>query len=166
MKATEKIEMIKKYRDEKEYYLKHRPKIVEKFRSVFEGICKEIEDLDIQLDPEQLSVQAVHHKYKGYRVHPAVLNIDEKSRLCLVYIDADGNKREVVDITKANLRDVLAVTEVLGDFRKLLEEEVIEAILRKEEGESEKIKEFVKDCKIAYEGFSDLLDGLKALREG
>jgi len=161
--VSEKIEAIRKYREEKETYRKYRPKIMEKFRSLFEQICEELEDLDVEVDEPELAVPAAHYKYRDHTVYPAVLKVGGKPRLCLVYL-RDGERRDVVEISKAHIQDVLAVTEVLGDFRRLLEERAIEAMLKKEEEESEKIKEFIESCKIAYEGFSDVLGTLRSLK--
>jgi len=159
----EKLQKIRKYRDEKETFKVYMPKVFQMFNRLFEHISREIEDLEIEVDYPDLAVPALSKKYRNFKVYPAILKINDKPRLCFVYIDINGRK-EVVEATKTHIRDIIAVGEVLGNFRMVVENAILDKVLEKEEEEVTKVRRFMKGCKVSYDGFADLLETLRDVK--
>ncbi len=163
---SEKLEKLKKFLEEKKRYNEeYKPLLTKKFAELFDSFSEVLRDLDLEVTTD-ISVPAESKKYrsKGCAVSPALIKIKDEIKFCLVYKN-DKGFREVLDARSAPLVDIIAVSTILGEFKKVVEEAVIDTMLRREEEERERIKNFMKRCSNAFELYVDVLDAIKSIRQ-
>lgn len=164
----EKLSRIRQYEKQKEKYnVKYKPQLTRKFAELLEEISTSLAEFDVEIDEPSIAVPAEAKKYreKGCVVYPAVLrDEDGKAKLCFVYRNESGVV-DRVDAGSAPLVDVLAVSQIISEFQSLVEEAIIDAMLKRSEEEYEKIAEFMKRAAEAYKHYTGLLDTIKSIRE-
>lgn len=167
--GVEDFEMVKKLREERKKYAAFRKELSEKLVKLLREINRRLEGLDIEMEEPSLSVPSEYRKYKGYLVYPAVLKRSGGSKLCLVYVPVEANveateaDKIVVEAEKAPFLDLIAVSSVLGDFRRLLEDHAISTLVEREMESHEKMIEFAKKCTKAYESYVEVFETLKSV---